>query len=225
MQITLEQLKQIAKFQKEEILLKFIDPLNKMYAQFEINSKIRVSFYLANVLHECGEFKYLRELSSGSQYEGRKDLMNNQPGFGKKFLGRGVLQTTGFINYKRLSEYFKVDFLMRPELLEEPNWAVLSSGFFWMNNKLNTYCDQNDFLQVVYRINGGQNHLKDRLKYLKLCFKVLQVENQEILLKDIFTKIEQNISLPKSNYYKTSLAKAVPDLKTLDDIRDFLNLL
>jgi putative chitinase len=224
MEITLDQLKKIAKNQKEEVLLKFVDPLNKLYAQFEINTNLRVAFYLANVLHECAEFKFLREIGSGSQYEGRIDLQNTQPGFGKKFLGRGAIMCTGFINYKRLSDYFKVDFLSRPELLEEPKWAVLSSGFFWMNTKLNVYCDQNNFLQVCYRINGGFNGLKERLKYLKIAFKALQVPDYDLKIKDVFNSINQNLLQPQTNHFKVSLAKSIPNQAALLDLKKFINL-
>jgi len=55
MEITLDQLKKIAKHQKESVLSSFVDPLNKLFVQFEINTNLKVCFYLANILHECTE--------------------------------------------------------------------------------------------------------------------------------------------------------------------------
>jgi putative chitinase len=222
MEITIDQLKKIAKNQKEEVLLKFIDPLNKMFVQFALNTNLRVCFYLANVLHECAEFKFLKEISNGIQYNNRKDLMNG-PSDGPRFLGRGVLQSTGRINYQKLSDYFKVDFIKNPELLEQPQYGVLSSGFYWMNTKLNVYCDQNNFLQVCYRINGGFNGLKDRLKYLKLSFKALEVPDYDLKIKDVYNAINQNLLQPQTNHFKKSLAKSIPNQIALTELKNFID--
>lgn len=220
--VTLEQLKQITN-QKESILVPFIQPLNELYAQNVLNTKQRFCFYLANILHETGSLKWLRELSSGKQYEGRKDLNNIFPNDGPKFLGRGVLMTTGRGNYQKVSDYLKVDFVSKPELLETPKYAVLSSEFFWKSNNLNKWADQGNFLQVCYRINGGQTHLQDRLKYLKKAFKVLEVPDYQKLLTDTLLQIKSNISATKNSHFKKMLAKEIPDLAAYNKLLDFLS--
>ena len=57
-------------------------------SEYEIIGRLRESAFIAQIIHESGSFKYVRELASGKAYEGRKDLGNTQPGDGQKFRGR-----------------------------------------------------------------------------------------------------------------------------------------
>ena len=59
---------------------------------------------VANIMHETGNMRWLKELASGWAYEGRADLGNTQPGDGPLFKGGGILQLTGRYNYTRLSQ-------------------------------------------------------------------------------------------------------------------------
>lgn len=62
-----------------------------------------------------------------SRYEGRKDLSNTQPGDGKRFMGRGLIQITGRENYRRAGAALGVPLLDKPELLEQVEWATASA--------------------------------------------------------------------------------------------------
>jgi predicted chitinase len=66
--------------------------LVKAMDEASINTKTRIQFFLAQVLHESANFIYFEELASGAAYEGRRDLGNTQPGDGKRFKGRGPVQ-------------------------------------------------------------------------------------------------------------------------------------
>ncbi len=222
MNITLDQLKQITN-QKESILNTFINPLNKIFVQNVSYSNLIISHFLAQISHESGCFRYTSEIASGEAYEGRTDLGNTQPGFGKKYKGSGLIQVTGFYNYQKLTNYFGVDFINNPQLLQTPEWATKSADWFFKVNKLYDLASQNDFLGITLKINGGFTNLKDRLKYLKLCFKTFQVPNSEVLIKDILSKIDQNLLLPSTNYYKTALRKAVPDQQTSTQLKNYIN--
>lgn len=224
MSITLDQLKQITK-QKESILIPFVDHINKTILQFVINSNLKLSHFLAQACHESGAFLYTEELASGNAYDTRVDLGNTPQfdGDGKLFKGRGLIQLTGLSNYKRISEYFKVDFVSQPKLLQTPEWASKSAGWFWNTKGLNELANQNDFLLLTYKVNGGFNGLKDRLKYLKLSLNVLNVPDSDILIKDIYNKISQNLIQPQTNHYKKALAKAMPDQKTLLELKNYLD--
>jgi putative chitinase len=57
--------------------------------------------------------------------------------------------------------------------LETPNGAVASAGWFWDNNKLNQYCDKDDFVTLTKRINGGTIGLADREHHYHLALEHL----------------------------------------------------
>ena len=65
-------------------------------------------------------------------------------------------------NYTKFAEALDMDIDSTIAYLETPNGAVASAGWFWDNNKLNQYCDSNDFVTLTKRINGGTIGLADR---------------------------------------------------------------
>ena len=127
--ITIEQLKYICPTQKQSRLNLFIPYINKYIEEYKINTFLRLQHFISQLAHESGSFTYVKELASGKAYEGRKDLGNTEPGDGIKFKGRGLIQITGRNNYKSLSNFiFKDDRLLKnPEILEQPEYAVLSA--------------------------------------------------------------------------------------------------
>lgn len=143
--------------------------------KYEINTPVRQAAFLAQLAHESGSLKYVRELASGEAYEGRKDLGNNQAGDGVRFKGRGLIQITGRSNYEALSVALNFDFIKEPEKLELPGAAALSAGWFWNKNKLNIIADSGDFKKLTKRINGGFNGLKDRAEHWYRCQKALGI--------------------------------------------------
>jgi len=168
MTITSSQLSKIAPNLKEPKLSVFTDAINNAMDEYGISSDIEQAGFIAQVMHESGECRYVKELASGSAYEGRKDLGNTSPGDGIKYKGRGLIQITGKANYKQLSDEFGVDFVSNPELLESPEWAAKSAAWFWNSRKLSAIMDANTddaFKLVTKRINGGYNGLDDRIKY------------------------------------------------------------
>jgi putative chitinase len=166
--ITLENLRKVLIVATEKRLNTFVEPINSTILEFEIVSNARISFFIAQLAHESGEFRYVRELASGSAYEGRKDLGNIEPGDGVRFKGRGLIQITGRSNYKACGADLGLPLLEHPELLEEPINASRSAGWFWNKKQLNSLADINtleSFKKVTKIINGGYNGLEDRLKY------------------------------------------------------------
>lgn len=142
----------------------------------EVNTPFRFAAFLANILHESGCFKYVRELASGEAYEGRKDLGNNYAGDGKKYKGRGLIQVTGRTNYGKCSKALYGDektLLMTPDLLATPENAVRSAYWFWNSNNLNAIADVPDFRKVCKRINGGYNGINERIMYYEKALAIL----------------------------------------------------
>lgn len=155
---------------------RYLDFLNDAMDEYAINSPLRQAAFLAQLAHESGELRYVRELASGRAYEGRLDLGNTQAGDGIKYRGRGLIQLTGRHNYQKLSNAFGVDFVTSPELLEEPKWACMSAGWFWGNRNLNAAADVKDFAKITKIINGGYNGYDSRKKYYQRALTALASE-------------------------------------------------
>ena len=151
----------------------FSDPLNAAMMEFNISTTARQASFLAQVGHESGQLRYVRELASGAAYEGRKDLGNTEPGDGVRFKGRGLIQITGRANYAACGATLGVDLIAHPELLESPVLACRSAAWFWRSHGLNELADAGDQTKVTRRINGGTNGLADRLALFKVAQQVL----------------------------------------------------
>lgn len=143
----------------------FLEPLNAAMREFHINTPERQAAFLAQIAHESGELRYVKELASGAAYEGRASLGNTQPGDGMKFKGRGLIQITGRNNYYECGSVLGWDFITSPELLEQPVNACRSAAWFWASRGLNDRADMGDFERITKRINGGLNGYQERLVY------------------------------------------------------------
>lgn len=171
--VTLGELQRICPTTRSQVLAVYVEPLNAAMVEFDINTPEREAMFLAQVAHESGGFHYVKELASGDAYEGRKGLGNDQPGDGVRYKGRGLIQITGKANYRSCGDAFGVDLVANPELLEQPEYATRSAGWFWSTRKLNDIADRGDFLLVTKRINGGTNGFADRQAYYKRASEVL----------------------------------------------------
>jgi putative chitinase len=151
----------------------FLAPLNAAMAEYGITTPARQAAFLAQVGHESGQLQYVRELASGDAYEGRADLGNNQPGDGRRYRGRGLIQVTGRANYAACGAALGLDLVAQPELLEQPVNACRSAGWFWAAHGLNELADAGDQVRITKRINGGTNGLADRLALFEVAQRVL----------------------------------------------------
>lgn len=178
--ITKDLLKQCLPFAKDANLSKFITPLNLTFEKYAINTPKRIAAFLAQIAHESGSFRYVEEIASGSAYEGRKDLGNTQPGDGKRFKGRGLIQITGRTNYEAVGKALHYDFINQPDHLCLPGAATFSAGWYWDSRKLNALADIGDeesFRKITKKINGGYNGMADRLRHWEKCKKALEFKD------------------------------------------------
>lgn len=150
----------------------------------QINTPLRLAHFMSQIEHESGGFKYLKELG-GHKYLDKYDTgrlakaLGNTPeddDDGQKYCGRGYIQITGLHNYKELSKDTGIDFVNKPELLEQEANAMLSAIWFWNKRKLNLLADKDDVRGITKRINGGFNGLADRIKKLEKWKKLLKVQ-------------------------------------------------
>lgn len=175
--ITLDDLRAICPHSAPGMLSVYLEPLNAAMDEFGISENVlRETAFLAQLAHESAGFQYVRELASGAAYEGRKDLGNTEPGDGRTFKGRGLIQITGRANYGACSVAlcgYPSRLLTNPELLEEPELACRSAAWYWQTHGCNELADVGDFLRVTKRINGGTNGLADRLAYFERAKEAL----------------------------------------------------
>lgn len=92
--------------------------------KYGVTDKNQIAYMLATAKAETQMGTYLEEIASGAAYEGRQDLGNTQPGDGRRFKGRGLVQTTGRNNYAKMSKILGADFISNPKLLTEARYAV-----------------------------------------------------------------------------------------------------
>jgi len=139
-----------------------IDNLNKFLPLYGIDSYRRVCAFLACCGVETDYFKTTEEYASGNDYEGRKDLKNTQKGDGRRFKGRGIIQTTGRGNYTELQritgETLGVDFVKDPALLNLVPFAVESACVYWKVHNLNHYADRKEFKKLNGVVNRGDEN-------------------------------------------------------------------
>lgn len=162
----------------------FIPGLNATMGKFAIITRLRMAAFLAQIGHESGQLRYVRELGD-EKYLSKYDIghlakrLGNTPaadGDGQLYRGRGLIQVTGRFNYEACSEALFGDsrLLNTPELLEHPVYASISAGWFWQKEGLNSLADKGDILAITKRINGGTNGLEDRKAIYQRALEVLQ---------------------------------------------------
>jgi putative chitinase len=171
--ITSDQLKAIMPYANHDRIELFVLPLNNAMRDFEINTRLRIAGFLSQVAQESGSLVYVKELASGKAYEGRVDLGNDKPGDGVKYAGKGLIQVTGKLNYTSCSKALAMDFVSKPELLELPEWAAKSAGWFWKTHGLNEISDTGDIKAITKRVNGGYTALNERTIFYQKALSVI----------------------------------------------------
>ena len=162
----------------DDDLALFGERLSKVMANRQIDTPLRQAHFLAQIGHESGEFRFRAEIASGEAYQGRVDLGNLQPGDGRRFKGRGLIQLTGRANY---AEYGRAigredELLSKPELVEtDADLCVDVAGWFWAKRGLNAIADADDLSTLTKRINGGLNGLDDRRRLVNRSKSLLGI--------------------------------------------------
>jgi putative chitinase len=187
-EITPELLKQLFPHTSAAKRNRFISHLNRLMPEFGIISELRVAAFIATIGLESDYLKATEEYASGRDYDisvnprKAKGLGNYAPGDGMKYKGRGLIQVTGKTNYahfnKKYGHLYNVDFVIKPELLEQPFYAVLSACHFWETNKLNKLADARKFFAIQGIVNRGEAgkmplHWNDRKAIYERALRIL----------------------------------------------------
>lgn len=182
MQITEQQLLHIMPNARKSAGV-FVPAINEAVKRWLINTPKRMAAFLAQIGHESGQLQWTRELGSNA-YLAKYDTgplakkLGNTPeadGDGQKYRGRGLIQITGRYNYKKCSAALFGDLrlLDTPELLEQPEGAAQSAGWFWYSKGLNQLADRSEFTKITRIINGGENGISERRELWLRATKVL----------------------------------------------------
>lgn len=150
----------------------YVDGCNAAMVMASITTIDRAAMWLAQIGEESGGLRYMQELASGAEYEGRTDLGNLFPGDGSRFKGRGPIQITGRHNYYLLSVWAHQRglvptedyFVTHPEDLMLPQYVWLGPVWYWTVARpgINADADRQDIQGVTRAVNGGLNGLQDR---------------------------------------------------------------
>ena len=180
-----------------------VNALNNYLPAHNIDTKLRISAFLAQAGHESMGFtrttenlnysaqgllatfpKYFTSAQAtayarqpkriGSRvYANRLGNGDEASGDGYAYRGRGYIQVTGKSNYQACGDAIDVDLIETPEYLETVDGACQSAVWFWSTHNLNSYADSQDFNGLTKRINGGLNGLSDRQRIYKAAIAVL----------------------------------------------------
>ncbi|MEG3086193.1 glycoside hydrolase family 19 protein [Sphingomonas sp. PB4P5] len=137
-----------------------------------LDNPLRAIHFLGQCGIESDYFKAMEEYASGAAYEGRADLGNTQPGDGKLFKGRGMIQVTGRANYRKIGQQLGINLERYPQLLSNPSLGLLASLQWWKNNGMNAWADRDDAVAVSRGVNRGNpksdkpaNHEAERIAF------------------------------------------------------------
>ena len=146
--------------------------------------RINIAYFLGQCAHESAGLRYPMEIHDGSNYEGRKDLVNIYPGDGVKFAGTGWIQVTGRGHHQAFSDFLQKKGQFDPKIMEVGKtytsekypWSI--SGFWWMNRGMISHCQKLPGVDDVgSKVNGRYlpNGYEDRRHYSRKSFDVLGI--------------------------------------------------
>lgn len=130
--------------------------------QYAIDNRLRIAHFLGQTCQESAGFRTTEEFASGDEYEGRTDLGNTQPGDGRRYKGRGLIQLTGRANYRSLGGVLKLPLEDNPTLAAEPVLSLRIACEYWKSHNINAACDADNLDRVTRLVNGGTTGIEDR---------------------------------------------------------------
>jgi putative chitinase len=170
-----------------KIPVQVLNELGDVMKQFGITNSFRLTHFLAQVAHESGNFKHVRENLNYSTegllkvfpkyfdkntaplyarkpeqianivYESRMGNGNRNSGDGWRFRGRGYLQLTGRTNYKAFSDHIGDVNIMVNPDLIATKYPLTSAGWFFEKRGLWKICDEGVDLATIRKVSQRVN--------------------------------------------------------------------
>jgi putative chitinase len=170
-----------------KIPVQVLNELGDVMKQFNITNSFRLTHFLAQVAHESGNFKHVRENLNYSTegllkvfpkyfdkntaplyarkpeqianivYESRMGNGNKNTGDGWRFRGRGYLQLTGRTNYKAFSDHIGDVNIMVNHDLIATKYPLTSAAWFFDKRGLWKICDEGVDLATIRKVTRVVN--------------------------------------------------------------------
>jgi putative chitinase len=170
-----------------KIPIQVLNELGDVMKQFNITNSFRLTHFLAQVAHESGNFKHVRENLNYSTegllkvfpkyfdkntaplyarkpeqianivYESRMGNGNRLTGDGWRFRGRGYLQLTGRTNYKAFSDHIGDANIMINPDLVATKYPLTSAAWFFDKKGLWKICDEGVDLATIRKVSQRVN--------------------------------------------------------------------
>ena len=200
--VTFDQLNEFFEDTDEDVVQKYVDDLNAVMEFYEINNKNRISMFLAQVGHESGGLRTIKENLNYSAdrlkvifpkyfrgvdpsgyarnpqaianrvYASRMGNGDEASGDGYRYCGRGLIQLTGKSNYQAFAQDMGMTLEEATEWMNTEEGACWSAGWFWDSRELNQVADKGDVLTATKKINGGTIGLEDRKSHYEAALEI-----------------------------------------------------
>mgnify|MGYP006274233401 CR=1 FL=1 len=181
-----------------------IDSMSSTLEKYEIDSRLRMAHFLAQMMHESAEFSLNKEnlnyssngllkifpkyfnASQAEQYARRPidiasrvyaNRMGNGPEDsreGWRYRGRGIIQLTGKDNYERYGNIIGVDLVSDPELACDPVVSLQVACEYWKQRNINEDADNDDIYAITKKINGGTIGINHRIELFNRLYEKLE---------------------------------------------------
>ena len=123
---------------------------------------IQIAYQYAGDPEKLANFVYANRMGNGPP----------ESGDGYNFRGRGPIQLTGKHNYVITGDALGLPLFKKPQLVLEKPVGALVAARYWNVNKLSllsedlpTDNDNDDFVTITRKINGGEHGLAQRRQY------------------------------------------------------------
>jgi len=176
---------------------KWAPALSAALAEYNIDTPLRASAFLAQLAHESVELTRLEEnlnysadgllktwpkrFTSGTAaiyarhpekianfvYAKRNGNGDEPSGDGWRFRGRGPIQLTGRANYRAAAIALEAPLEENPEAVLAALVGARVAGWYWESHGLNALADAEDFAGITRAINGGLTGLAEREGYYR----------------------------------------------------------
>ena len=201
---------------------KYLPQFKTVLSEHGIDTDLRVAHFLAQVMHESGKLRWIRENLNystdallrvfGTYYSSRQTadrdarqperigsvvyanrMGNGPPESGDGFRYRG----RGFIQLTGKSNYRQFSQWIGEDVAENPDlvatrYPVHSAVHYWVKRKINIEADRDDIDAVTKKINGGLNGLASRVALLAVAKQRLRLGVERHVLDRPTHRIKPN---------------------------------